>query len=320
LSSEAQEALEVSCSERDSDGGRGRQGRGRLFLFALWSVTSVCGFAAAVDTTPPTCSSPEAPHIVLETGEGLISIELFRAAAPEAVDRLIRLVEGPVFHPALTGDHGGVGSAGYYDGLEFDLAFPHTSIATSLRPPADSILIPTRIDAVSLGLDRRRIATAAEASRIWQFELFPHRAGVPSDDQLHPLMRQWLADWSEQLRADFLIGVSQKEINEALGYVYTEGLESQKVTRGAVALAAYDRTRSTPRLEFFLADAPHLDGRRMVVGRVVAGLELVDTLSARPLIPAKAFRNRPMVPTQIVDAEIECRLPTEAAGGPKGAE
>ena len=310
----------MSCSDRDWGGGRGGQRCGRFFLLALWSVTSVCGSARASETIPPTCSLPEAPHLVLETGEGSISIELFRAAGPEAVDRLIRLVEGPVFHPTLTGGQGGGGTAGYYDGLEFDLAFPHTSLATSFRPPADSILIPTRIDAVSLGLDRRRIATAAEASRIWQFELFPHRAGVASDDQLHPLMQQWLVDWGELLRADFLIGVSQKEINEALGYVYTEGLESRRVSRGAVALAAFDRTRSTPRLEFFLTDAPHLDGRRMVVGRVVAGLELVDAMSARPLIPAKAFKNRPMVPVKIIGAEIECRLATGAAGGSKGAE
>ena len=242
------------------------------------------------------------------------------SAAPRAVDQIVRLVNGPFIRHEITGDQERTDCAGYYDGLEFDLAYPRSSLTTSLRPPADSILISTRIDAGALGLDERRIATGAEANKVWQFELFPYQAAVGSDDELHPLMREWLARWGEEHSADFLIGVSQREIDEALGYRFTDGLESQKNTRGAVALAPFDHTRSTPRMVIVLSDAPHFDGRRMVVGRVVSGLEHADTISARALIPARAVKNRPMVPVKIANAGIECRLPTEPTNGSRGAE
>jgi cyclophilin family peptidyl-prolyl cis-trans isomerase len=228
--------------------------------------------------------------------------------------------EGPIFDPGLIEDQPGAGAAGYYDGLVFDLAFPRSSLATSVRPPADSILFATEIDADALGLDRQFIETTAEANRVWQFVLFPHLAGLSSDDELHPELREFRTRWGEERNADFLVGVSRKEINEALGYGYREGLDSQKNARGAVALEAFDATRSTPRLVIVLSDAPHFDGRRMVVGRIVSGLELADAISGRPLIPAKAVKNRPMVPVAIAAAGVECRLPAATKNGAKGAE
>jgi cyclophilin family peptidyl-prolyl cis-trans isomerase len=273
----------------------------------------------AAEAVHPVCEPPEVPHLVLETVHGSIDIELLPAAAPDVVERLVRLSQGPVFHPEIVdGDDAGAGH-GYYDGLEFDRAFPHSSLTTALRPPSGSVVVPTRIDADALGLDQRRVTTGSDANRVWQFELFPYQAGIPLDDQLHPRMRQWLARWGETKNADFLIGVSRREIDEALGYRFTDGLDSQPNIRGAVALEPFDRTRSTPRLVILLADAPHFDGRRMVVGRVASGLEVADAISARPLIPAKPVKNRPMVPVRIERADIHCRPPTTGGDGAKGA-
>jgi len=310
----------VRRSLRSADCGRGGLVFGRLSLVLLWIVLTGCSSGVGAERSGPQCAPSEVPHLVLATGEGRIVIELLQSATPDAVDRLIRLVDGPVFHPGIVADHSSADAAGYYDGLVFDLAYPRSSLATSMRPPADSILIQTQIDAEALGLDRRFIETGAESSHVWQFELFPHQAGLSSDDQLHPQMKEWLTLWGERHSADFLIGVSRKQINEALGYEYVAGLNSQKNTRGAVALDPFDATRSTPRLVIVLADAPQYDGRRMVVGRVVSGLEIADAISSRPLIPAKAFKNRPMVPVQIHDSIVECRPSPEPPGSTKGAQ
>lgn len=292
----------------------------RAGLFAVAVLFGWLFFAETSEVPGNDCRPPATPHLVLETAEGPIDIELLPEAAPEAVQRLIRLAEGPVFDPGIADPDPTGRVPGYFDGLEFDLAYPHASLATSLRPPPRSVLIPTRIDARALGLDERRIVTGAEANRVWQFELFPYQAGVPSDDELHPRMREWLARWDETKSADFLIGESYREVNEALGYEYAEGLASRPNTRGAVALEPFDRTRSTPRLVILLEDAPHFDGRRMVVGRVASGLEIVDAISARPLIPARQVKNRPLVPVKILEAQVICRSPDGPSGLLKGVE
>jgi len=278
-----------------------------MTVVVLCCALAACSFLVAASGLP--CESPEQPHLVLTTVEGSVEIELFPAAAPEAVARLVRLAVGPVFDSTLVNTDLRHGIVGYYDGLWFDLAYPHTSLATSVRPPADTFLIRTQIDAGALGLDARLILTAPEATNVWQFELFPHSAGLAADADLHPRLQEWLGRWNETFSAGFLVGVSQREINEALGYSYVSGLESQPVTRGSVALEPFDTTWSTPRLVIALRDFPKFDGRRMVVGRVVSGLDLVDDISARKLSPDRAVRNRPLVPVKISGARVDCRRP-----------
>lgn len=316
----ADKAGDVLC--RNSGAERSGQRPPGVCLGVL-AIAFVVGWTVSGGTSedpPPRCPPPGVPHLVLETAAGRIDIELLPAAAPRAVARLIRLADGPVFDPEIAFDAREGDPVGYYDGLELDLAYPHSSLSTALRPPAGSVLIPTTIDAAALGLDERRIESGADANRVWQFELFPYQADIPSDDELHPRMRRWLGRWGETKNADFLVGASRQEIDEALGYEFVDGLESRPNTRGAVALAPYDRTRSTPRLVILLADAPQFDGRRMVVGRVVSGLDVADEISARPLIPAKPVKNRPVVPVRIERAGIECRPPASEGDGSKGVQ
>ena len=73
------------------------------------------------------------------------------------------------------------------------------------------------------------------------------------------------------LRADFLIGVSQREIDEALGYRFTEGLESRRVTARGGRARSRSTARDRRRGSSDRADRTRriCDGRRMVVGRVV---------------------------------------------------
>ncbi len=278
-----------------------------IFVLVCVDAISIPNLSTASDLPRPTCDPPEHPYLVLKTVAGSIEIELFPEAAPEAVKRLVRLVRGPVFESEVLRDGPRNKIVGYYDGLEFDEAYPHTSLATSARQPGDTILIRTQIDADALGLNERRIATAPEATSVWQFELYPYRAGIASDELLHPRMREWLKEWKVSFTADFLVGVSRKDINEALGLSYESGLKSRHVVRGSVSLEPFDAKWSTPRLMIALTDFPKFDGRHMVVGRVVSGLDLADSISARPLNPVRAVRNRPLVPVKISSASVVCR-------------
>ncbi len=232
---------------RNADCRSGRRAAVRLTFLVLWTVLPGCSTTTVKGAIDPSCGPQDISQVVMETAQGRIVFELLPSAAPRAVDQIIRLVNGPFIRHEITGDQERTDFAGYYDGLVFDLAFPHNSLATSVRPPPDLILIPTMIDASAVGLDERRILTANEANKLWQFELFPFQAGFASDDEMHPRMREWLNRWGETQSSDFLIGVSQQEINEALGYKYVRGLESRKNTRGAVALEPFDATRDRPR-------------------------------------------------------------------------
>lgn len=300
-------------------GGTRRPYRG-AFAAAWCAVLLVCGAARHLEGEIPRCAVSEHPHIVVSTAEGVIVVELLPAAAPAAVERLIRLVEGPLFDPEITGSGPRTETVGYYDGLEFDLASPGTSLATAVRPPADAILIETEIDSAALGLEQRKVAEPAEAMQIWQLELFPAQAAAPSNEAMHPRLRRWLELWATTFSADFLLGASRAEINEALGYRSKDGLDSQPVTRGSVSLEPFSPRWSTPRLVIALEDLPRLDGRRMVVGHVSEGLALADRIADRPLTPTRSARNRPLDPVMILDARIECRPSAHTPNAGKGAQ
>lgn len=301
---------------------RGRNRRPvRGALAGAWcTVLLVCGTVRDLGGEVPLCTPAQHPHIVAITTEGVIVVELLPAAAPAAVERLVRLVQGPVFDPEITGVGPHTETVGYYDGLQFDLASPGTSLATAVRPPADAILFETEVDNAALGLEQRKVADLAEAMQIWQLELFPAQARAPSNEAMHPRLRRWLELWATTFSADFLVGASRAEINEALGYRSKDGLDSRPVTRGSVSLEPLSPRWSTPRLVIALEDLPRLDGRRMVVGQVRQGLELADRIADRPLTPNKAARNRPLDPVTILEARIECRPSAHEPIAGKGAQ
>ena len=278
---------------------------GRAFL-----ILFVCFFCTFIDAAEAgSCSSEERLYLVFETVEGNISIELLSQAAPKAVATLVRLVEGPIFDPELTGNELRTKAAGYYDGLEFDRASSGSFLTTSVRYPVDAIVIESEISADALGLSERVIKDFPEAMEVWQREILPYQRGIRREEDLHPLLAEWLKQWAETHQPDFLIGVSQESINEALGYHYQEGLPSQPVVRGAVTLEVLTPRWSSPRMTINFRNRPDHDGRRMVVGRVVSGLDLAEQLATRKLTPTKMARKRPLVPVRINKALLECRNP-----------
>jgi cyclophilin family peptidyl-prolyl cis-trans isomerase len=249
-----------------------------------------------------------APRVRIDSAAGAIDIELYPDAAPQAVDTLLAL---------LRADADG---SGYYDGLSFDYTRPHSEIRSSKRrQPA--VGIPAQLDAHMLGLDTQGPHDAGEAMEVMQRELIGVFRKDKHSDSLSPQLRQWLQQWYQRYDADFLIGVSRQQINEALGYAYTAGLHSRPVTAGSVALVPRGKRRASPRLSIVLRDQPGRTGRWMVVGRVVSGLDVAERISLAPLrSPAQAEPRdyTPTTPVVIDSARVVCNassIPTSLIAG-----
>lgn len=283
-----------------------------LVFLAVCGGGLCVGAAEADDSDAVQCPGGHPLRLTLETNEGSIVIDLAPKAAPDAVAMIVALARGPVFNPQFTSESPGGASTGYYDGLFFDRAYPGAEIATAVRPPRYAIKVPVQIDAEALGLDSRKIDTTAEAMNIWQHEILPYEGSIHGREDPHPILAGWLAEWREEMEPDFLVGASQLDINLAVGYRTTSGLQSIPVRRGTVTLRASTRDSATPALAIILRDRPDQDGRRMVVGRVVDGLELADTWSRRQLTPTKRHSNRPLDPVRIISSHISC-APTEGS-------
>lgn len=290
----------------------------------VWKVVAciaIAAFGTAVSTAVAStddvafCAPPQRSVIVLDTYDGAIEIEVFPEVAPVAVKQLLRLVEGPIFREEFTAAGPEREPAGYFDGLFFDHARPGHMVATSIRPPNSSMLIRMQMDATALGLDDHRVESTVAAMEIWQNEIIPYEVSIHGRKALPGLLGEWMAEWKETMRPDFLLGASQKDINEALGYVYESGLPSLPVRRGSVGLRRISKEWSAPALIMELVDRPNLDGRRMIIGKVISDIEVIDHMSRRRLTPTKSDSNRPLNPVLILDGHVECR-PAADAGVP----
>lgn len=262
---------------------------------------------------PVSGDCPE-PVLSLATEFGLIAISLDTEAAPEGVAAIVRLARGPLYNPALTSAAGD--EIGYYDGLELDSVNPTIEVATAIRAPRDLFVIETAIDATALGLDDDRIADAATAMEVLQRELLPEHTRNKKRGRLHPRLAEWLEVWFASYDPSFLVGVSRREINEALGYAYRPGLPSKPVVRGSVALRPASPTQATPALSILLTDLPERTGRWMVVGSVTTGLDVAEEISRRPLLGDRAQKlMRPIQPVVVQSATVACRARLESTEG-----
>jgi len=263
---------------------------------------------------PAAASAGQTDRVLeLRTPEGSIDILLHHTAAPDAIEKLCNLVAGPIFSPGIRS--GREPTEGYYEGLAFDHAVPGHEIATSIRPPARAILLPTQIDASALGLDRKHLPTSGKAMDFWQFEIMPEITRLKGKPEPGSILAQWLDLWKKTGNADFLLKISEKEINEGLGYEYEAGLESLPVRRGAVTLRPFDKKNSTPGLIIYLNDRPDLDGRQMVIGKIINGLDLCDAISRHPLTPVHSEEFRPLVPTPILGTALGPDRESKVHGG-----
>ena len=237
----------------------------------------------------------------LDTSQGTIRIELCESAAPRTVQQLRRLVV-----------EGGASGDGIYSGLPFDLSQPHIEIRTGAPDLPVEVHWPVELDADSLGLDRQLVKDYAEAMSVVQGELLVEYRKKKKSGTITPKLAAMLEQWYKAHSAEFLIGVSRKEINEALGYEYQSGLASLPAVRGADMLQPVTPTSASARLSILLADIPARTGQWMVIGRVTEGLEVVQAISVRPRMKDRRFQYPPVDP--IVIERVRLAGASEAAG------
>lgn len=224
------------------------------------------------------------PLVILTTALGAIEIEVFPDAAPDTVDRWLRLVKGAGLDTDSDAKPDAEQPDGYYDGLAFSFTQPHIEIVTAVHTPAAAgPQFEIELDAISLGLDKDVIEDYAEAMRVLQWELIRAHGKMGKGDKRPALLAEWVDRWHETDSVEFLIGESRQRINEAQGYVYRTGMKSRPVTAGAVALKPLSQTRASARLSIALADMPQRTGKWMVIGRVTKGLDVAERISVQTL-------------------------------------
>lgn len=244
----------------------------------------------------PLCpSSEERPQVLIETGLGVIALELFENAAPQSLKQLAALIQqGQVF-----------------SGATFGYTRPHQEIrlVARVRPASEVGSITTQLDATALGLENDRIRSAGEAMKLLQHELLTAFADRGKRTEPKSLLASWLDTWYQTRDPSFLVGTSRRTVNEALGHRYQEGLDSRPPVRGTVALEPASANRSTPNLSVLLSDMPHRTGRWMVIGKVTRGLELAQAISLRPRSPGprgyKGFE--PAEPVIVTSVRFDCQ-------------
>lgn len=245
------------------------------------------------------------PHLQVNTTAGMIDIRLYPEAAPSAVAMLSAMVTEPIAREAGTE---ALRNSNYYDGLSIDYTKPHIEIRTSKRRSPD-VVFNQEIDAEALGLHEQRISTAGQAMNAIQDELLPKFRAAQRSGTTLPQLERWLEKWYDGYEADFLIGVSRQQINEALGHRYIQGLASKPVRKGSVALKPASTSSASPILSIALKDMPQRTGKWMVVGEVVQGLNLADRISTAPLDRPTYVRSRtykPRDPVVIESVRMEC--------------
>ncbi len=230
------------------------------------------------------------PLMLVSTSAGPIYIEMLPAEAPENVARFIEFTVGEV--PLIETDSTLTVSPGYYNGSRFHRVIPNFIIQAGSPEhnahgrPRD--YLADEINASALGLDRLPvILQAGEINPILNTDSQQEFASRV----LEPLYRQLGIDSPEQLETeesaiiDALQSLTVMRLYEYEGYRYQNRYPTRAITRGIVALANDGPNRNGPEFFISLSDAPWLDGRYTVIGRVVEGMETADSIGDKPIQP-----------------------------------
>ena len=258
-------------------------------LFAL-AVIAHLGSHADYASARLAMEDSSNPLMLVSTSAGPIYIEMLPAEAPENVARFIEFTVGEV--PLTETDSTLTASPRYYNGSQFHRVIPNFIIQAGSPEhnahgrPRD--YLADEINASALGLDRLPvILQAGEVNPILNTDSQQEFASRV----LEPLYRQLGIDSPEQLETeesaiiDALQSLTVMRLYEYEGYRYQNRYPTRAITRGIVALANDGPNRNGPEFFISLSDAPWLDGRYTVIGRVVEGMETADDIGDKPVQP-----------------------------------
>jgi|TARA_B110000263_G_C15271724_1_gene493819 cyclophilin family peptidyl-prolyl cis-trans isomerase len=230
------------------------------------------------------------PLVRISTSQGEIYLELFPLEAPSNVENFIALAEGE--KEFTNQDTGAPIQARYYNGMRFHRVVPGFIIqagSPAYNPLGLQVnLVDDEINANALGLNRisalNTDGSFADVLNI-QSKLGFHEA------ILTPLYSQRnITDIEAALSRQYQIletlqNLSVKSVYENQGYRYDDSLQSRPIERGTVALANSGPDSNGPEFFISLAAAEWLSGKYTVIGKVVEGQEVMDSIGNTAIDP-----------------------------------
>ena len=219
-------------------------------------------------------------------------LELFPLEAPNNVENFIALVNGEKeFTNQSTGEPI---RAKYYDGMRFHRVVPGFIIQAG-SPAYNSLglqvnLLDDEINANALGLD--------QISALNPDGSFADVLNIESKQDFHegiltPLYSQRnITDFEAVLSRQYQVletlqGLSVKSVYENQGYRYDDSLPSRPIERGTVALANSGPDSNGPEFFISLTAAEWLSGRYTVIGKVIEGKEVMDSIGNTAIDPSQ---------------------------------
>lgn len=233
---------------------------------------------------------PLNPLLLISTSQGNIYIELFPNEAPRNVANFMALAEGEV--EIIDAESGTEFKPRYFNGLRFHRVVTDFIIQTGSEVyhpiGAATGTLRDEINADYLGLDQLLVLNADGS-----FNSMLNISNKAEFDKeiLEPLYRRMNIEGKAELlaRQDEVLGQLQqmtvKRAYENQGYRYRTDNPGRGVDRGVIALA--NKGPDSNGAEFFisLVDAFWLSGKHTVIGKVVEGMDVVDTIGSVPINP-----------------------------------
>lgn len=253
-----------------------------VFLLLPAGVTADAVSAAAA------MENPANPLVLINTETGPIHVELLASEAPANVANFLSLMEPREASPPGTIP----GARGYYDGMRFHRVIPGLLIQAG--SPAlhgggrEFTTLDDEINAASLGLDEQAV--------LFDNGGFNPLLGIRDKDDLdeillRPLYRRLGIAGNAEVASrqdEILSALTEMSLQDAyvqLGYRYRNETATRALRRGILALANRGPGDNGPEFFILLADAPRLDGKYTVIGRIVEGMATADRIGTTAIDP-----------------------------------
>lgn len=235
------------------------------------------------------------PLLKFATSRGDIYIELLPREAPQNAANILALTIGE--KEIEDTESGFVFRPNYYDGQRFHRVIPgfviQTGAAVNHPLGAPGELLPDEINADNLGLARQKV-------------MLPNGSVNPMldindrEEYENQVLRVLYTDMGITTKEELenqqqriyqrLQALSIKDLYELQGYRYQTRFSTRPVSRGTVALANIGPNSNAAEFFISLTDSPSLTGKYTVVGRVVEGMEVADSIGATEISPQRFSR------------------------------
>lgn len=250
-------------------------------MLTTMALVAMAGMVLAA-AGPPAEDAPN-PACVIRTSAGDIHVELLPRAAPKTVANFVGLAEGTKeFTDPATGK---MVKRPFYDNLIFHRVIKNFMLQGGC-PSGDGAGGPgyrfaDEINATALGLHKMKVMqpggkthpclgvrSQRDFNRLVMTPLY-HKMGIRSQEDLSTKLPEVKRKMAE---------LTLKECYENAGYRYDETLESYAPKRGMLAMANSGPNTNGSQFFINLIDTPWLTGKHTVFGKVIRGMDVVDTI------------------------------------------